>query len=85
MINFSFLLFDRLASTLSIRHRSNVIAAASIVLACACLEIPLPILPSRMEVEMQEEGEEPQEPVKYWVEEFEVTIEEVQGLSLVFF
>jgi hypothetical protein len=73
-------------------HRTNVIAVASIVCACVQLDIPLPPAPPSITVNGDargagnelvkeggaEEGEEV-EKVPYWLELFDVQVEEVQG------
>lgn len=75
----------RLPTTTALIHRPHVIAAASIVLACAQLEMQLP---SRLEpvpvalLELaREEGEEGElEP--YWADLLGVGMDEVRGKSL---
>ncbi|ORY79750.1 cyclin-like protein [Leucosporidium creatinivorum] len=78
---------DTLPTTLVLVHRPNIIAAAAIVCACEQLDVPLRTTsnkagagPSRDGSGMdqdEEEGEEPEEE-PYWLELFDVKVEEVQ-------
>ncbi|KAK4695553.1 hypothetical protein P7C70_g8529, partial [Phenoliferia sp. Uapishka_3] len=72
---------DSLPTTVSLIHRSIVIAAASVVLACTQLEIPLPERPKPIPAELlelaREEGEEREEEL-YWQDVFGVKVEDVR-------
>ncbi|KAL8281023.1 hypothetical protein RQP46_006702 [Phenoliferia psychrophenolica] len=71
---------DSLSTTTLLVHRANVIAAASIVIACAQLEIPLPGPPGSNSIAAgpaPEEGEEKEEG-QDWVEVLEVKVDDVR-------
>lgn len=87
-------LANSLPTTLVLEHRPNVIAAAAIVIACEQLVVPTPTPkkagaePSREGGGLDEDAEEGEEHEEepYWLELFDVKVEEVQGelLSLRF-
>jgi hypothetical protein len=79
---------NSLSTTLVLSHRPNIIAAAAIVIACEQLVVSIPSpktagAESSREGGMDtdaEEGEE-QEEEPYWLELFDIKVEEVQGES----
>ncbi|KAK4053178.1 hypothetical protein OIV83_001913 [Microbotryomycetes sp. JL201] len=84
---------DSLPSTLMLRHRPQVVAAAAIVGACVHLDTDLPLKPwsllseaerTKIENERTEEGED-FEPEPYWLETLTVEPEDVVGKSLLCF